>query len=199
MLRKGDRLDGKVEERSLSPRQVLSAFLLILVIAIILYPTTATGAIRLHAEYEQSLIQTDIPGEGPRLVEIKVVTNLYVSFSEIRIHAANQENDSGWLPIIFKTDSIDLVNPSNKPKTIVVTPTVPVGQYNSIMIRFSNTTAVVNGTTLQVDTRPRFTVISYPFTVKSGSEVNLRLKFLADYRAINVSKRVFFEVKPILD
>jgi len=183
----------------LGPRQVFSAILLILVIAIILYPTAATGIVRLNARYEQALIQTDIPGEGPRLIEIKGVTSLRTSFSEIRIHAANQGNDTGWLPISFGTDSMDLITLSNKPGTVVMTPTVPVGEYNSIMIRFSNTTAVVNGTTFQVDIRPKYAIVPYTFAVKSGSEVSLGLKFLADYRAINVSKRVFLEVSPILD
>lgn len=183
----------------MGPRQVFSAILLILVITTILYPTAATGTVRLNARYEQKLIQTDIPGEGPRLIDIKGVTSLRISFSEIRIHATNEGNSTGWLPISFGTDSMDLIALSNKPGTVFVTPTVPVGEYNSIMIRYSNATAVVNGTTFQVDVRPKYAIMPYTFAIKSSSEVNLGLKFLADYRAINVSKRVFLEVSPILD
>ncbi len=177
-------------------RQVLSAVLLIIVVMVILYPTTATGTVNLTAQYEQAIIET----ENPRgLLIIKGVTNLYTSFSEVRIHNANEENQTGWLPISFGTESVDMVGLANRSGTIVITPTVPVGEYNGLMLALSNVTAVFNGTTAQVASIPPYFVVNYPFTVKAGSETNLRLKFTVDYRALNATRRVFFEVKPTLD
>lgn len=177
-------------------RQILSAVLLVIVVMVILYPTTATGTVNLNAQYEQAIIET----ENPRgLLIVKGVTNLYVSFSEVRIHNANEENQTGWLPISFGTASVDLVGLANKSATIVMTPTVPVGEYNGVILTLSNVTAVFNGTTAQVESIPPYLVVSHPFTVKSGSETNLRLKFTVDYRALNATRRVFFEVNPILD
>ena len=151
----------------MSPRQVFSVFLLIVVIMVILYPTTATGTVRIDAKYEQAVIEVENP-KG--LLIIKGVTNFYVSFSEIRIHSASEGNETGWLPISFGTGSVDLTDLENKLGTIFTTPTVPVGEYNSIMLNVANTTTIVNGTTLQVETVPRFLVINYPFTVKADSE-----------------------------
>ena len=183
----------------LNVRQVFSAFLLMVVVIVVLYPTTATGTVRLNVGYQQAITQTAIPGEGPGTLTIKGVTNLYVTFSEVRIHVANEGNDTGWLPLAFGTESSDLVGLTSKSGTIILSPTVPAGEYNAIVVAFSNTTAVVNGTSMQVQSVPKYNVVSYPFTVKAGSEVNLNLKFIADYRAIITNHRVTFEVKPILD
>jgi len=182
----------------LSPRQIFSAILLILIIAVIFYPTTATGTVRLNAKYQQAIIKTEIPGEAGPLI-IRGVTNLYVSFSEVRIHLASEGKETGWLPISFGTSGIDLADLANRSGTIVMTPTVPVGEYDTIMLTFSNATAVVNGTTLQVESVPRLIVANYSFAVKSGSDTDLKLEFIADYRALNASRRVFFEVKPAFD
>jgi hypothetical protein len=177
-------------------RQILATGLLLIVVMVLLYPTTATGTVNLSARYEQAVVEAEPP--VGRLV-FKGITNLHVSFSEVRIHSANEENQTGWLPISFGTPSIDLVDLTNKSGTILVTPTVPVGEYNGVMLAFSNVTAVFNGTTAQVESVPAYMVVSHRFTVRSGSETHLSLKFTVDYRALNSSRRVFFEVKPILD
>ncbi|MGQ9639129.1 MAG: DUF4382 domain-containing protein [Candidatus Bathyarchaeia archaeon] len=162
----------------------------------LLYPTTATGTVTITASYIQAPpIETP---QGP--IIITGVTNLYVSFSEIRIHLANERNESGWVPIIYNTESVDLVRFSSNPGTIFSTPIVPVGEYDKIILRFGNSSAIVNGTTLKVDSVPRFIIVEYRFSVKSGSDTTLKLKFTADYRAINISKpKVFFEINPIPD
>ncbi|MBS7650525.1 MAG: DUF4382 domain-containing protein [Candidatus Bathyarchaeia archaeon] len=177
-------------------RQVFSAFLLLIILIILLYPTTATGTVSVAASYAQAPpIETPL---GP--IIITGVTNLYVSFSEIRIHLANERNDSGWIPIIYNTASVDIIRFSNNPGVIFSTPTVPVGEYDRVFLRFGNSSAVVNGTTLNVESIPRFIIVDYRFSVKSGSETALKLKFTADYRAINISKpKVFFEISPMQD
>ena len=182
----------------MSPRQIVSAAILIIVILIILYPATAIGTVRLNAQYKQATIYVDIPGEeGP--LKITGVTNLEVSFSDVHIHLANAETDAGWLPISYQTDNIDLIANTAESNTIFLTPTIPVGEYDQIWLTFSDTFATFNGTTVRVKTDPQFVVLDYPFTVKSGSETELNLEFIADYRGLNISKQVFFEVKPIPD
>ncbi|WP_455279290.1 DUF4382 domain-containing protein [[Eubacterium] cellulosolvens] len=182
----------------MSPRQIFSAILLIIVIVIILYPATAIGTVRLNAQYKQAIIYSEIPGEeGP--LEITGVTNLEVSFSDVEIHLANAENYTGWLPISYQTEKLDLVGNTGNSKTILLTPTIPVGEYDMIGLTFSDTFATFNGTTVKVETEPQFVVLDYPFTVKSGSETELNLEFIADYRGLNNSKKVFFEVNPMPD
>jgi hypothetical protein len=182
----------------LSPRQIFSAVLLIIVIVIILYPATAIGTVKLNAQYDQAIIYTEIPGEeGP--LEIKGVTNLEVSFSDVEIHLARAENSTGWLPISYQTDKLDLIGNTGNSKTILQTPTIPVGEYDMIGLTFSETFATFNGTTVKVETEPQLVVVYYPFAVKSGSETEVNLEFVADYRGLNNSKKVFFEVNPIPD
>ncbi len=178
----------------LSPRQILSAIFLIIVIVVILYPATAIGTLRINSQYKQAIIYTE---EGP--LDITGVTNLEVSFSDVKIHIANAKNDSGWLPISYKTNSLDLIGNTRKPNTILLTPTIPVGEYDMIVLTFSDTFATFNGTTIKVETSPQLVVLYYPFTIKSGSETELKLEFIADYRALNARATVFFEVNPILD
>jgi len=180
----------------LGSRQVFSVFLLLAILIVLLYPTTATGTVVLTASYAQAPpIETPL---GP--IIIKGVTNLYVSFSEIRIHLANERNDSGWVPIVYNTASVDIIRFSKNHGLIFSTPTVPVGEYDKVILRFGNSSAVVNGTKLNVESVPRFIIVDYRFSVKSGSETTLKLKFTADYRAINISKpKVFFEISPIPD
>jgi hypothetical protein len=178
----------------LSPRQIFSAVFLIILIVVILYPATAIGTVRVNAQYKQAIIYTE---EGP--LDITGVTNLEVSFSDVEIHLANAKNDTGWLPISYKTNSLDLIGNTGKPNTILLTPTIPVGEYDMIVLTFSDTFATFNGTTVKVETEPQFVVLYSPFTVKSGSETELKLEFIADYRALNLSKKVFFEVNPIPD
>jgi len=101
--------------------------------------------------------------------------------------------------LTFQTNSIDLINLENKSEVIMTSPTVPAGEYNNLMLSFANATAVVNGSTIRVESIPRSVVRESPFTVKAGSETNLRLRFTADYRALNASKRVFFEVNPTVE
>jgi len=184
---------------ALRARQVLSASLLLIVVMVILYPTTATGTVMLTANYVQAPIQTEIPGEGPKLVVVKGVTHLFVSFSEIRIHVASEGNGTGWLPLTFQTNSIDLIDLENKSEVIMSSPTVPAGEYDNLMLSFANATAVVNGSTVRVESIPRSVVRESPFTVIAGSETNLRLRFTADYRALNASKQVFFDVNPTVE
>jgi hypothetical protein len=176
----------------LSPRQILSAVFLIIVIVVILYPATAIGTLRVNSQYKQAIIYTD---EGP--LDITGVTNLEVSFSDVKIHLANAKNDTGWLPISYKTNSLDLIGNTEKTNSILLTPTIPVGEYDMITLTFSDTFATFNGTTIRVETEPQFVVLYSPFTVKSGSETELRLEFIADYRALNARAKVFFEVNHI--
>ena len=182
----------------MSPRQIFSAALLIIVIIVILYPATAIGTIRLNARYTQAIIYPEmLEEEGP--LEFRGITNLEVSFSDVEIHLANAENYTGWLPISYRTDSVDLIANGGESKTILLTPTIPVGVYDRIGLTFSDTFATFNGTTVRVETDPEFVVLNYPFTVKSGSETELKLEFVVDYRALNISKKVFFEVNPVSD
>jgi hypothetical protein len=190
---------GETSDLALRARQVLSASLLLIVVMVILYPTTATGTVMLTANYVQAPIQTEIPGEGPKLVVVKGVTHLFVSFSEIRIHVASEGNGTGWLPLTFQTNSIDLIDLENKSEVIMSSPTVPAGEYDNLMLSFANATAVVNGSTVRVESIPRSVVRESPFTVIAGSETNLRLRFTADYRALNASKQVFFDVNPTVE
>jgi hypothetical protein len=167
---------------------------LIIVILVILYPATAIGTLRVNSQYKQAIIYTDA---GP--IDIKGVTNLEVSFSDVAIHLTNAKNETGWLPISYKTSSLDLIGNTEKTKSILLTPTIPVGEYDMITLTFSDTFVTFNGTTIRVETEPQFVVLSSPFTVKSGSETELKLEFIADYRALNARAKVFFEVNHIAE
>ena len=102
-------------------------------------------------------------------------TNVYVKFSEIKVHRADAENETGWFTVVEDVGWIDLRSTLNSSKAMGVSD-LKAGKYN--LLRFTveeaivtidraNHTATVQSGTLKIS------IIQGGVTIKAGETSHL--------------------------
>jgi len=147
--------------------------------AYMMWPKGETGTV--------SIFVKDLPDD---------FTHVNVTFSEVRIHQADAGNDSGWLTLDIKNQTIDLAVLTNVSE-LLASGNVSAGKYTQIRI----VVIAVTGT-MEDGTIVNFTVPSgelkttHPFNVTAGHTETLILDF--DLSHSIVQKDTGWIFKPVL-
>jgi hypothetical protein len=114
-----------VELINLNPKRILAVILLIVVAIMIIYPPLSKGTVSVRLS-EKAL--------GP-------ADHLYVTVSQIKIHDAGVDNQTGWHTISNNTVTLDLMN-SQSMTDFVAKGTLASGWYDMVSIRIDSASLV---------------------------------------------------------
>ena len=140
------------------PKQILAIAVLLFVAFLIVYPPLASSSVAVALSPSSNL----------------TAEHVYVTIAEISAHRADTLEPSGWSSVSNKTIEVDLavVNSTQS----VALGSLPLGQYDSIRIRISNATAVVNGASKKVQLSSNVFTASVSFMVQLGAQAHVLLK-----------------------
>jgi len=140
------------------PKQILAIVVLLFIAFLIVYPSLASSSVAVALSPSSSL----------------TVEHVFVTIAEISAHRADTREPSGWSSVSNKTIQVDLaaVNLTQS----VALGSLPLGQYDTIRIRISNATVVVNGTSKKAQLSSSVFTASVSFMVQLGAQANVLLK-----------------------
>jgi len=123
-------------------------------------------------------------------------THVNVTFSEVRIHAADAGNESGWRNLALKTDTVDLASLTNVSEMLAAG-NVSAGKYTQIrIVVVSAVGTMANGTIVEFKVPSGELKTTHPFNVTSSHNETLTLDIDLSKSIIhNASGWIF---KPVL-
>ncbi len=139
------------------PKQILAIVVLLFVAFLIVYPPLASSSVAVALSPSSSL----------------TAEHVYVTIAEISAHRADTGEPSGWSSVSNKTIEVDLAAVNSTQS--VALGSLPLGQYDSIRIRISNATIVVNGTSKKAQLNSNVFIASVSFMVQLGSQAHVVL------------------------
>lgn len=102
-------------------------------------------------------------------------THVNVTFSEVKIHAANAGNKSGWHTLELQTHTVDLASLTNVSE-LLASGNVSVGKYTQIRIVVEAVTGTMsNGTVVEFSVPSGELRTTHPFNVTEGNAQTLTL------------------------
>ncbi len=138
-------------------KQVVAAAVLLLIAFLLVFPPLAAGSVRVSLSPSSGL----------------PVEHLYVTITEISVHRADTNAPSGWSEVTNRSSQVDLTM-VNSTQTIALG-SLSLGQYDTIRLRVTNATAIVNNTSKEV--RLVSTVFTVPasFFIGFGAQATVTL------------------------
>ncbi|WP_455367367.1 DUF4382 domain-containing protein [[Eubacterium] cellulosolvens] len=150
----------------ISPRQVVSVILLIIIAAIIIAPSLPS-----------TNVSVEITGKP-----IDEVDHLYITVEQLTIHQRGARENSG-LVTLTEPVMVDLAADAS-PNTVTISRSLPSGQYDKVILSLSNITIVQ-------DSRPIFVVKTQPaisaplhLNLGFGETATLQLTLTYDKQAL---------------
>jgi len=102
-------------------------------------------------------------------------THVNVTFSEVKIHAANAGNKSGWHTLELQTQTLDLASLTNMSE-LLASGNVSAGKYTQIRIVVESVTGTLsNGTVVDFIVPSGELKTTHPFNVTEGNTQTLTL------------------------
>ena len=100
--------------------------------------------------------------------------HVYVTIGEISAHRADISGPSAWQSISNKSIRVDLTL-TNMSETVALG-TLPLGQYETVRVRVTNATVIINGTSQKVQLESRVFTIPVSFLTQFGTSTVIMLK-----------------------
>ena len=101
---------------------------------------------------------------------------LTVVFSDIQVHRAGAENESGWSSLPLSTTEVDFMALGNLTR-ILALDRAPAGKYTQIRIVVNSVTGVMNGTSVELIVPDHELKIITPFDLPGGGSITVTLDF----------------------
>ena len=99
-----------------------------------------------------------------------------VTFSEVKVHLASGNNDSGWQTLSIKNGIVDLVTLTNVSK-LLASSAIPTGKYTQIRIVVNSVTGMMlDGTNVTFTVPSGELKTTHPFNLTAGSTEKLTLE-----------------------
>ncbi len=119
-------------------------------------------------------------------------SHVNVTFSEVSIHKANATNNSGWVTIKIKAQTIDFADLTNVSQ-LLASSNVSEGKYTQLRITVSSATGTMtNGTVVNFTVPSGELKTTHPFTVTSGHTETLTLDFDLDHSIVQAGSNWIF-------
>lgn len=139
-------------------KQVVAAIVLLLVAFLIVFPPLVNGGVKVTISSTASAHRDHV----------------YVTIGEISAHRTGMTGPSAWQTISNKSSVVDLAA-ENTSETVVLG-TLTLGQYETIRVKVTNATAIVNGTSQKVQLESSVFPIPVSFLVGLGRDAVIGLK-----------------------
>jgi len=144
----------------LNLRRPVSAILLVLVLAVIFYPSFAMGVVTLKITDSGAL-----PGEP-----------IYAKCSKIALHRTGEGEKTGWIELINMTSTYDLTSLRNITETLLRS-RITAGHYDKIRFAWAEAIAVLNGSRVNLSVSQPGVTLSLELSISNGEERILLLDF----------------------
>ena len=100
--------------------------------------------------------------------------HLYVTIGEISAHRTDLSGTSAWQPVSNMSTVVDLTL-ANMSKTVALG-NLPLGQYDTVRVRVTNATVIINGTSQKVQLDSRLFTVPVSFLAQFGASTVITLK-----------------------
>ena len=119
-----------------------------------------------------------------------------VTFSEVRVHQASADNDTGWQTISIENDVIDLAALVNVSE-LLASSAIPAGKYTQVRIVVESATGMMfNGTHVAFDVPSGELKTTHPFDLPAGDTKRLTLEIDLEHSIVQNASGWNF--KPVL-
>ncbi len=162
---------------------------LIAVIVVVVLIAAAVGAFALAQ-----------PATGTMSIFIKddpiAWKHVNITFSEVRVHRASADNDSGWQTVSIKNGAVDLASLTDVSE-LLASSAIPAGKYTQIRIVVTTATGMMlNGTHVTFTVPSGELKTTHPFELTAGDTKELTLEIDLEHSIVqNASGWTF---KPVL-
>lgn len=149
---------------ALNVRRLSGVVLLIVIVAVLLYPSFATGIV---------VIKVTDSGE-------KIGESLLVRCRELALHRNGESDSIGWITVINQTSSFNLVELGNLTETLVKS-RITAGRYDKIRFTISEASMTFNATESKLGIVAGQVTIPLSFAISSGETVVI-IDFRTDFK-----------------
>ena len=123
-------------------------------------------------------------------------THVNVTFSEVKIHKASADNESGWYNLTLQAQTVDLASLTNVSE-LLASANVSAGKYTQIrLVVVSVVGTMDNGTVVEFDVPSGELKTTHPFNVTAGHTETLTLDFDLEHSIIHNAQG--WKFKPVL-
>ena len=143
--------------RPMQAKRIIAAIVLLVIAFLIVFPPLANGGVKVTLSSTASAH----------------ADHVYVTFGEISAHRMDTSGPSAWQTISNRSTLVDLTL-ANMSETIALG-TLPLGQYETIRLKVTNATAIVNGTSQKVQLESSVFTISTAFLIRFGTDTLITL------------------------
>jgi hypothetical protein len=122
--------------------------------------------------------------------------HVYVTIGEISAHRADISGASAWQSISNKSTRVDLML-ANISETVAMG-TLPLGEYETVRVKVTNATVIINGTSRKVHLESSVFTIPFSFLTRFGTETVIMLKVAPEVQETSegVDLRLAFSAVP---
>lgn len=161
-------------------KRVVAVIVLLLVAFLIVFPPLASSGVKVGLSSAGS-VHAD---------------HLYVTIGEISARRTDISGPSAWQTISNKSSLVDLTM-ANMSETVALG-TLPLGQYETIRVKVTNATAIVNGTSQKVQLESSVYTIPVSFLVRLGVDAAIGLRVTSEVQqtADGVKLKLLFTAIP---
>lgn len=143
-------------------KRVLAVGVLLVVAFLIAFPPLANGGVKITLS-------------SPSSVRVE---HLYITIGEISAHRADTLQPSGWFSVTNRSSRIDLAV-VNSSETVALG-FLSLGQYDTIRVRITNATAILNNTSKSVQLASTVFTVTVSFLVRFGVQTAIMLKVVPE-------------------
>jgi hypothetical protein len=150
--------DRALKLRPMRAKQIVAVIVLVVVALLIVVPPLLNGGVKMTLSSTTSAN----------------VEHLYVTIGEVSARRADFSGTSAWQSISNKSTVVDLAF-VNMTETVALG-NLPLGQYDTVRVRVTNATVIINGTSQKVQLESRLFSVSVPFLTQFGTNTLIALK-----------------------
>ena len=143
-------------------KRIIAIAVLLIVAFLIMYPPLANGSVKVAVSPTSRV----------------TVEHLYVTIGEISAHRADTREPEGWFMMSNQSSQVDLAAANST--QIAALGEVPLGQYDTIRLRVTNATAVVNDTSKRVQLPSNVFTVPVSFLVRLGVQTVVMMKVVPE-------------------
>jgi len=139
-------------------KQIIAVGVLLIIALLVLVPPLLSGNVRVA-----------ISSSAPVSAE-----HLYLTIREVKAHRAGTSEPSGWSLVTNASRQIDLAVANASQSAALGS--LPLGEYDTIRVRVTNATVIVNNTSKQARLASNEFTIPASFLIQFGVETSVTLK-----------------------
>ena len=152
-------------------RRIASAVLLVIVLAVVFYPSFAMGIVTLKITDSGALL-----GEP-----------LYAKYSSIALHRIGEGDKTGWIELINVTGTYDLSSLRDTTETVFRS-RITIGRYDKIRYTLVEATAVLNASKVKLSIKQAAVTLELNLVIAFGEERILLVDFKTDSTKARINR-----------